>query len=183
MIYILLLQGSDGDMLYILLLQGSGGDMLYILLLQGSGGDMIYIYSYCRVVVEICYIYIYILLLQGSDGVMLRVLLLQGSNIYITYRIIRNSSNSFKIKKISSFQILSLDRYIFSFCNIKQRTKPKRPLNTKHVLHYEMSHKSRNFHQPIGTLKCNFGFYNRLGKSYFYKMSLASSRILLHGLA
>lgn len=46
-----------------------------------------------------------------------------------------------------------------------------------------MSHKSPNFNRPIGKLKWNFGFYNRLGKSYFHKRSLASNRILFHGFA
>jgi len=52
-IYILLLQGYDGDMFYIYIYI-----YIYILLLQGSDGDMLYIYCYCRVLMEICYIYI-----------------------------------------------------------------------------------------------------------------------------
>ena len=48
---------------------------------------------------------------------------------------------------------------------------------------YEMSYKSPNFNQLIGTLKWNFGFRKRLGNSNLHKRSLTSSRILLYGFA
>jgi hypothetical protein len=127
---------------------------------------------------------LHVLLLRGSDGGMLRILLLQGSDIYITYRIIRNSFHtlSFKIQKDIQFPKFEFRQLYFLFLE-HRTTKPRRQLNTEDVLRYEMSHKSPNFSKLIGTLKRNFGFYKRLVKSYLYKRSLTSSRILLLGFA
>ena len=111
--------------------------MLHIFLLQGSDGDMSHI-----------------LLLQWSDGDMSHIFLLQGSNIYITYKIIRNSFQtlSFKIQKDIQFPNFEFRQLYFQFLE-RKTTDEAQKKNTKDVVRYEMSHKSSNFNQLIGTLK------------------------------
>ena len=73
------------------------------------------------------------LLLRGSDGDMLHILLLRGSNIYITYGIIRNSSQtlSLQIQKDIPFPNFEFRKLYFLVLEHKTREEAQKAIKHK----------------------------------------------------